>query len=165
LNPLEPFMKKDLDAVTRELQDSAFADARQALGEDAYHRWLAPPSFGTLPDPDGEASLRGTCGDGMRIQLKIVDRLVVDSAFWTDGCGPSVICGAIAAELARGKTAEELLDFAGESILAVAGKLPDDHEHCAFLAARTLAAAANDYFVRQARRHGGDAGDGEEQGA
>lgn len=58
MNPLEPFMKKDLDAVTRELQDSVFADARQALGEDAYHRWLAPRPSGRCPIP----TARPRCG-------------------------------------------------------------------------------------------------------
>jgi len=146
-------MKDDFDAQTLELQDEVFAAAQVMWGEAAHKRWLNPLFMGTLPDPDGQATLNGDCGDSMTIQLKIEHQQVSDAVFWTTGCGPSVVCGSFAAEMARGKSPEELLDFAGETILAATGGLPEDHLHCAFLAARTLASAANDYFVRQTKEN------------
>lgn len=86
----------------------------------------------------------------MTMQPKAAGQTVCESAFWTDGCGPSLVCGSFAAEMARGRNLEELLDIRGEAILEAVGGLPGDHEHCAFLAARALAAAANDVLVRRA---------------
>ena len=61
--------------------------------------------------------------------------------------------------MAMGRAPDDLFDITGESILAELGGLPKEHEHCAFLAAEALQAAANDYMVRQAGTHRNKASD------
>ncbi len=105
--------------------------------------------MGVIDDADGKAALRGVCGDQISICLKFdIDR-VVKAAFTTDGCGPSIVCGSFAAEMAEGRSAEELLDIKAEEILKNAGRIPKDHEHCAFLAAAVLKEAVNDYMIKK----------------
>jgi nitrogen fixation NifU-like protein len=56
--------------------------------------------------------------------------------------------------MARGKTPDQLLEVSGESILKELGGLPEDQQHCAFLAAETLQTALNDYMLKQTKKNG-----------
>jgi NifU-like protein involved in Fe-S cluster formation len=82
----------------------------------------------------------------MAIFLRFEGERVGAASFETDGCGPSVVCGSIAAEMAVGKTAEEILDITGDEVLARAGQIPEDHRHCAFLAVTSLHEAVNSHM-------------------
>lgn len=146
-------MNHGLDDFVRDLQEQIFEDTRQNYGEVVFERWLHPRHMGTIVDADGYARVTGPCGDTMEIFLRFEDDRVADSAFRTDGCGSSMACGSLAAEMARGKTPDDLLDITGESILERAGGLPAEEErHCAFLAAETLQEALNTYMLRQRGR-------------
>ncbi|MDD5451894.1 MAG: iron-sulfur cluster assembly scaffold protein [Desulfovibrionales bacterium] len=146
-------MTDDLDAFVQQLQSGIFEETMREWGEKAYQRWRNPSYLGAMDDADGKASLRGSCGDQMQIYLKVDAHRVTRASFLTDGCGPSVVCGSFAAEMSLGKDPEGLFEISGEAILSAIGGLPKDHEHCAFLAAETLQAAANDYLVRQAQKY------------
>ena len=94
-------------------------------GEIAYERWLNPIYMGSMKDPDGYAILRGVCGDTMEIFLKIDREQVKEASFQTDGCGSSGVCGSFAAEMAMGKSLEELLEITGDVIIERLGGLPE----------------------------------------
>ncbi len=66
------------------------------------------------------------------------------SAFLTDGCAAITVCGSFAAEMAIGKSPDEVLEITGENITETVGSFPKDEAHCAFLAAETLEAALHD---------------------
>lgn len=145
-------MKDALDAFVQSLQDRVDEDARRELGEIAFQRWKSPRYVGPIPDADATGALRGTCGDRITIYFKWDGRIVTHAAFDTDGCGPSQVCGSFAAEMAHGRTPEEILDISGEAILSSVGGLPEDHVHCAFLAAAVLHAAVDDLMAVPAHR-------------
>ena len=84
----------------------------------------------------------------MEIFLKFDGEQVKEALFQTDGCGSSIACASFAAELAMGKTPDQILEITGESILNELAGLPEDQQHCAFLAAETLEAALHDYMTR-----------------
>jgi nitrogen fixation NifU-like protein len=88
----------------------------------------------------------GFCGDMMMVWINIQGDIVTDIAFGTDGCGPSIACGSMATELAKRKTVNEAKEITPEIIEAKLGGLPEDHKHCASLAAGTLQLAITDYF-------------------
>ncbi|NCD26123.1 MAG: iron-sulfur cluster assembly scaffold protein [Deltaproteobacteria bacterium] len=139
-------MGDEFDRIIQVMQDSINEDTRATWGETAFQRWCSPPNMGMLPEADSRAELRGSCGDTMVIYLKFANGKTSAATFETDGCGPSIVCGSIAAELALGKTAEEILDINGDQVLAQAGQIPEDHHHCAFLAAATLHEAVNRFM-------------------
>ena len=145
-------MNDSFDAFLQEMQDRIYEETRQEFGEKVYQRWRNPLHMGAMHDANGQATVKGTCGDIMEIFLKFDDNRVVNASFETDGCGPSVVCGSYAAEMALGKTPDEVFEITGPSILAELGGLPQDHEHCAFLAAGSLRAAVDDYMIRQTRK-------------
>jgi nitrogen fixation NifU-like protein len=102
-----------------------------------------------MAQPDAYARVKGSCGDTMEIYLRFANDRVEEASFMTDGCGASTVCGSFAAELAIGRTAEELTDITGETILRRLGRFPQEDRHCAFLAADTLQQALHAFMVRQ----------------
>ena len=112
--------------------------------------WLNPH----VESPDGKARVTGSCGDTMEISLKFRDDRVTECAYWTDGCAYSLNCVCAAADLAKGKTPDEILEIDPELIGRSVGGLPADHMHCARLSVETLYAALEDYMknARQVKR-------------
>jgi len=107
-----------------------------------------------MDNPDGHGRVTGSCGDAMKIFLKFENNKVKEATFLTDGCGSSTVCGSFVAELALGKTPDELVEITGETILKILGSFPKENWHCAFLAADTLQDALNDYMIKGARKAG-----------
>ena len=142
-------MGDDFDALVAKLQKQVFNEAKEAFGEKGFQRWRNPLYRGALEQPDAHARITGTCGDTMEIFLKFNDDRVIEASYMTDGCGASTVCGSFAAEIAHGKTIDELTNITGEIILETIARFPKDNEHCAFLAAETIQEALHKYMTRQ----------------
>lgn len=106
--------------------------------------WLNPH----VETPDGKARITGSCGDTMEISLKFRDDRVAEAAYWTNGCAYSLNCVCAAADLAKGKTPDEILEIDPEWIRDSVGGLPADQMHCARLSVETLYAALEDYMKK-----------------
>lgn len=142
-------MSSNLDSFLDDLQEEIFEDARETFGEKVYQRWRHPLYMQAMDNSDGHANLKGGCGDSIEVFLKFENNRVAKASFLTDGCGPSLVCGSYAAEMALGKTADELLQIDGNVILSELGGLPQENEHCAHLAAESLHAALDNFMRRQ----------------
>ncbi|PKN62512.1 MAG: iron-sulfur cluster assembly scaffold protein [Deltaproteobacteria bacterium HGW-Deltaproteobacteria-15] len=149
-------MTDDFDDFTRGLQSQVYEETRKAYGQVAFERWLKPLYMGGMRDPDGYGRIIGTCGDRMEIFLRFEKNRVKEVMFQTDGCGSSTICGSFAAELAQGKSPEEITEITGELIISVLGGLPEEDRHCAFLAAQTLQEALDQYMKKQLKGNRSD---------
>ncbi len=141
-------MSDALESLAASLQAEIDANVRHEMGEVVYQRWQNPLYMGVLTKYDATACIRGTCGDQMQIYLKFSNGRVSDVSFQTDGCGHSVVAASFAAEMALHKTPQEALAVDAGKILTAAGGLPEDREHCAFLAAETLHEAVNNYLQK-----------------
>ena len=144
-------MSNDVDAFVERLQEMMLDQARQTFGDVAFQRWQNPLYMGVIVDADSFAHVTGSCGDSMVVYMKFENDRVIDVAFQTDGCAPTIICGSFAAELALGKTTDEVMDITGEDVIAQFGRLPEEHKHCATLAAGALSEAVHRYMVKQTR--------------
>ena len=144
-------MPDSLDDFIKDIQHQINEETREAYGQVAFERWLRPRYMGAMENPDGYGHVAGSCGDRMEIFLKFEEDKVKEATFRTDGCGSSLVCGSFAAELAFGKTPDEVAEISGETILKVLGGLPEEDRHCALLAAETLQAALDDYMRKQRR--------------
>lgn len=142
-------MSNDLDDFVQDLQGQIYEETRAAYGDVAFERWLNPLYMGTIDIPDGYGCVTGSCGDTMQVFLKFENDQVQEASFLTDGCGASAVCGSFAAELALGKSPDELVEITGDAILKILGGLPKEDEHCAFLAGETLQEALNEYMIKQ----------------
>ncbi len=105
--------------------------------------------FGPLEDHNAHSCITGPCGDTMEFWLKIDNGAISYATFITDGCMPSIASGAMAASLAEGKSIETASGIEQQDILEALGGLPEDHVHCALLAATTLHAAIDDYKIKK----------------
>ncbi len=143
-------MASKLDEFVNQCQRQIFAETKEVYGSGVFERWLQPRFFGKLPNATGAARVTGPCGESMEIYLRIEMRSIKESSFYTDGCGASIACGSVAAELALNKTLDEAVTIGADAIFAVLGELPEEHEHCAVLAAETLQAAIHNHMQSQA---------------
>jgi len=145
-------MTDTLDQFLDDLQEKIFDEAKEVLGDKGFHRWQRPKFRGKLTHCDVHAHTVGACGDSMDIYLKFHNESVSEASYITDGCGSSNVCGSFAAELSLGKRPEELADITGELILSKLGEVPEDEQHCAFLAAGTVQEALKMYYASDNRK-------------
>ena len=141
-------MKKPMDDFVDKLQEQIFEETRVAYGREVFSRWQDPKFMGRMTDASSVGRLTGTCGDTMEIYLRIRDEKIQETSFFTDGCGSSVACGSIAAELATGKEFDEVGLIGGDTILEVLKGLPEEEHHCAYLAAETLQVAVHEWMLQ-----------------
>jgi ATP-binding protein involved in chromosome partitioning len=119
-------------------------DAEENLSPVASDHARHPRNNGPLVNFTGHARITGPCGDTMEFWLLVRDRTIVKASFVTDGCGPSRACGSMATCLVEGKIVEQAAAITQQDILNTLGDLPEEHRHCALLAANTLRAAYED---------------------
>ena len=141
-------MTDDLDDFAAGLQNLIDEETKQVYGRPVFERWRHPLFMGRLEKANGQARITGACGDTMQMFLRFEAETVKEASYLTDGCGCSIACGSFAAELALGKTVDELAEITGESVLQRTGPLPEEERHCAFLAAETLQSALEDYMKK-----------------
>ena len=146
-------MTDALDKFVNDLQAEINKDTLRTYGEIVFQRWQNPLYMGRMALADGYARVTGSCGDTMEIFLRFEDGRVKEASFLTDGCASSMVCGSFAAELAIGKTPEEIKKITGEIILEILGGLTDEDRHCAFLAANTLQKSLEHYLKLSGQKH------------
>lgn len=142
-------MNDKFDAFVNNLQEQIFNETREAFGEAGFQRWRNPRFHGPIDDADAIARVTGKCGDTMEMFLKFDNGRVKAAAYRTDGCGSSTVCGSFAAEMAHGRTPEDLAEITGEAILEKIGRFPEEDHHCAYLAAETIQEALNIYMRKK----------------
>jgi NifU-like protein involved in Fe-S cluster formation len=138
-----------IDELVQKLQKEIEAQALERFGMTFFQRWKHPKYMDAMTDPDVISLLKGTCGDSMMLFLKFRQGKVEKATFKTDGCAPTIVCGSYMAEMSLGKTPEELMDITAETIMAQFGELPEEHRHCAGLAASTIHKAVDLYMIDQ----------------
>lgn len=102
--------------------------------------------FGPMRDANGHAKILGECGDLVEVWLRIDGGKVRHGSFMTSGCGFSKHCCHTAVQLAEGMTPDEAMAMTQAQVLAATGPLPEDHEHCALLAADAIQLAVEHYL-------------------
>jgi len=123
------------------------------IGAWVWLEYRVDPGRGAMEEPDGNACLRGKCGDAMEMSLKFSHNRVLEAKYWTDGCRMSGLCGAAAAKLALHKAPEEIADIDYQVIEREVGGLPEEDIHCATLASGVLQEALRDYLFRENERN------------
>ena len=109
-----------------------------------------PRNVGEIPDADGVGQVGNpTCGDIMKIYLKIKDGVIEDVKFKTFGCGAAIATSSMVTEMAKGKTIEEALQLSNKAVAEALDGLPPKKMHCSNLAADALHAAIKDYESKQ----------------
>lgn len=86
-----------------------------------------------------------SCGDVMKLQIKVSDNGVIEDArFKTYGCGSAIASSSLVTEWVKGKTLDEALTIKNADI-AEELALPPVKIHCSILAEDAIRAAIDDY--------------------
>ena len=117
--------------------------------EKVMDHFSNPRNVGELENADaiGEVG-NATCGDIMRIYLKIDDNIITDVSFKTFGCGAAIATSSMATELIKGKTIEEALQLTNAAVVEALEGLPPVKVHCSVLAEEAIKAAIQNYYDR-----------------
>ncbi len=111
--------------------------------------FLNPRNVGAMENPDGVGEVGNTtCGDVMKIYLKIEDERIVDISFETYGCAAAIATSSIATEMVKGKTLDEAMQLKNKDVVQALGELPPAKIHCSLLAEEAIKAAVEDYRKR-----------------
>lgn len=109
-----------------------------------------PRNVGEIEDPDGTGSEGNpTCGDVMKITIKVKDDKIEDAKFQTFGCGAAIAVSSMITEMAKGRTLDQALNITKESVAGELDGLPPQKMHCSNLGADALKKAIEDYRSKQ----------------
>jgi Fe-S cluster assembly scaffold IscU len=122
-----------------------------AYGNKVIDHFNNPRNVGTL---DKSKSNVGTglvgapeCGDVMRLQIEVVDNVIVDAKFKTFGCGSAIASSSVATEWLKGKSIDDALTIDNMDLVEELS-LPPVKIHCSVLAEDAIKSAINDYRVK-----------------
>ncbi len=105
-----------------------------------------PRNVGVIADADGVGEkVSASCGDRMKIFLKVSDGVIEDIKFQTYGCGAAIASSSMMSELVVGKTLEQALALTNDDVAAALDGLPAPKMHCSNLAADALHEAIKNY--------------------
>lgn len=106
-----------------------------------------PQNVGEMADANAVGTVgNATCGDIMKIFMKIEDNVIKDVSFQTYGCGAAIATSSVATTMIKGKTVEEALKLTNKQVVDELGGLPPQKLHCSVLAEEAIQAAIHDYL-------------------
>lgn len=109
-----------------------------------------PKNVGEIENPDGEGMVgNATCGDIMKITLKIENDVIVDAKFQTFGCAAAIATSSTATQMVIGMTVDEALKLTNARVVEELEGLPPQKIHCSVLAEEAIKKAIEDYRTKQ----------------
>lgn len=105
-----------------------------------------PRNVGKMDDADiiGEVG-NPTCGDIIKVYMKIEDDHIKDIKFSTFGCGAAVATSSMVTELVKGKSLDDALKVTKDQVAEALDGLPPAKMHCSNLAADAIKDAIENY--------------------
>jgi len=123
--------------------------------EKVMDHFTNPRNVGEIPDADGVGTVGNpTCGDIMRLYIKVKDDRIEDIKFKTFGCGAAIASSSMVTELVKGKPLDEALKVSNKAIVEQLGGLPVKKRHCSVLAEEALQKAVDDYRSKLKEKEG-----------
>jgi nitrogen fixation NifU-like protein len=104
--------------------------------EEVLKRFRKPKFAGKIEDADAIGEVGNvSCGDVLKIYLKIKDNTIKDIKFQTFGC---VAASDVVCELAKGRTLDSAFSISRKEIIDKLISLPPIKHHCSVLGEEAL---------------------------
>ena len=117
--------------------------------EKVLDHFKNPHNQGQIPDADAMGEVGNpTCGDIMKLYLKIKDNIIKDIKFETLGCGAAIASTSMLTDLVKGKKIKDALKITKQDVADALGGLPQPKVHCSILAVDALKKAVENYLIR-----------------
>jgi len=109
-----------------------------------------PRNVGEIENADGVGTVGNpSCGDIMKMYIKVENGIITDIKFKTFGCGAAIATSSITTEMVLGKTVDEAEELTRNDVADALGGLPPIKMHCSNLATDALKAAIENYRANQ----------------
>ena len=108
-----------------------------------------PQNVGVIENASGEGTVgNASCGDIMKITLKIENDIIVDAKFQTFGCTAAIATSSTATQMIIGMTVDEALQVTNAKVVEELEGLPPQKMHCSVLAEEAIKKAIEDYRAK-----------------
>lgn len=109
-----------------------------------------PRHIGIMEDASAEGMVgNASCGDIMKVFLKIENDVIVKASFQTFGCTAAIASTDTAMDMITGKTIKEALAITNADVVEQLEGLPPQKIHCSVMAEEAIREAINNYKEKQ----------------
>jgi len=119
-------------------------------GESAINYYLEKKYMGIIENADIISQKIGSCGDIMKVYIKIDDNnLINDVRYEITGCAGAISAAMAVVDLVRGKTIEDALKINDGDIFNALENIPEKKHHCIQLAVKTMHKGIKEYKIEK----------------
>lgn len=127
------------DAEHKMLSDAGYANP-------AIKYYLEKKYMGHIENADQVSEKVGSCGDTMKVYLKIDDNGIInDVRYEITGCAGAISAAMAAVELVKGKTLDDALIINDGDVFEILENIPEKKHHCIQLAVKTMHKGIEEY--------------------
>lgn len=120
--------------------------------ETLIDHFTNPRNVGEMGEGEADGfSLIGdpTCGDEMKLWIKVKSGKIADIKFKSFGCPGAIATSSMMTVLAGGKTIEEAKRLTDDDIIEAFKGIPEKKKHCSLLGVNALHKAIKDFEQKQ----------------
>ena len=115
--------------------------------EKVMNEFKSPSNVGEVVNANAVGQVgNASCGDIMKITMRIENGIVEEVKFLTYGCAAAVATSSVATKMIKGKTVEEALKITNQEVIDELGGLPAQKIHCSVLAEGAIKEAIKNYL-------------------
>jgi nitrogen fixation NifU-like protein len=135
------------EKTSRKLSEEELKLMRESgYSSKAIELYVNNVNVGKLENPTVVTTFLGSCGDLIKLYLKINEKnKIEDARFYYLGCPGSASSASAMTTLLKGKTVDQAKKITGNDILAELGGLPKSKLDCTALSIKTLRKAIAEY--------------------
>ena len=111
--------------------------------EAVHDHFLRPHNVGPLEGANAIGEVGSlTCGDALKLYLKINDQHIIeDASFETFGCASAIASSSVLTDMVKGMSVEDALKITNKDITNALGGPPKQKMHCSVMGQEALEAA------------------------
>ena len=119
--------------------------------EPAINYFLEKKYMGFIQDASQVSEKIGSCGDIMKIYLKVDDRgIVQDIRYEITGCAGAISAAMAVVDLVKGQSLDQALTINDGDVFKRLENIPEKKHHCIQLAVKTMHQGIQDYKASRA---------------
>lgn len=113
--------------------------AEAGYADPAINYYLEKKYMGHIENADQVSQKVGSCGDIMKVYLKVGENEIIDDVrYEITGCAGAISAAMAAVELVKGKTLDDALNINDGDVFKVLENIPEKKHHCIQLAVKTM---------------------------
>ncbi|MCP3944896.1 MAG: iron-sulfur cluster assembly scaffold protein [Desulfobacteraceae bacterium] len=113
--------------------------AEAGYADPAINYYLEKKYMGQIENADQVSEKIGSCGDIMKVYLKVDENEIIDDVrYEITGCAGAISAAMAAVDLVKGRTLDEAMEINDGNVFRVLENIPEKKHHCIQLAVKTM---------------------------